>query len=143
MRCQLLRHPCPRVPWALYKSPREKAPAARAWPQPNRQEHSPNFHEQDTHTARFVLTSLLLLKRAPNSQRSLLEAQSPSCPFNGAPSSWFEILGSGIPTRDSQTPSLGSRVPCLNSKSQTENTGSGRNSPPGLVVCASWCWLPH
>lgn len=56
-------------------------------------------------TARLGPTPRLLLWRAPDHQRSLLEAQSLSCPLHGAPGSWSEILSSGIPTGDSQTPS--------------------------------------
>lgn len=89
--------------------------------QPNHQEPSPNFCAQDLHTASPGLTQLLL-RRAPNHQRTSLSALSPGCTHPGAFSSWVEVLSSRLQVLRLQV--LGSRVQRLNSRSQIQNTGS-------------------
>lgn len=117
----------------VLKSPPKTAPAAGPGPaqQPHRQESSPNFCEQDKHTARPGLTQLPL-GWAPNHQRNSLPAQAPGFPHIRALGFWFEVLSSGIPFGGSQTQALGSRVQRLNQSPRFRMQALACRSSPGL-----------
>lgn len=126
------RHPAPGDHGTEESPPRQhQLPGPGPAQQPHRQESSPNFCEQDKHTARPGLTQLPL-GWAPNHQRNSLPAQAPGFPHIRALGFWFEVLSSGIPFGGSQTQALGSMVQRLNQSPRFRMQALACRSSPGL-----------